>query len=438
MADYDLTRLGSGEFENLAQTLAVKHLGPSVQVFGVGKDGGRETATTGPVTLPDGTVWSGYSVMQAKFRARPGAVGENAVWLRNEVRKELAAWTSTARPRLPKPDNLLFVSNVALSAVPGHGVDAVLGVVEDFRDRLPDVQVQVWHCDLVCRLLDGSADVRAAYAGLITPGDVLVELSRMLTGEAADLGGVLRTHAAKELLAEQWVRLGQAGEKSNQRLPLGSVAVDLGAELLADGEPVPVAAVGHILEVGDGVLRPSRQRGQSPHIVVVGGPGQGKTTLAQLMCQAYRVALLDNAAGLGPAVDGTASGLRESLSATGMRVPAVRRWPLRVVLTGYADELAGSPQTSLLRYLAGMVSERAADAVTASQLRAWLKAWPWLLVLDGFDEVAAPQVREALVERVEDFLVDAATVDADLLIVATTRPRGVATPGSSRPTNTSS
>lgn len=50
--------------------------------------------------------------------------------------------------------------------------------------------------------------------------------------------------------------------------------------------------------------------------------------------------------------------------------------------------------------------------------------WPWVLVLDGLDEVAAPTVREALLQHIADFLTDAADADADLMIVATTRPQG--------------
>ncbi len=53
-------------------------------------------------------------------------------------------------------------------------------------------------------------------------------------------------------------------------------------------------------------------------------------------------------------------------------------------------------------------------------------SWPSLLVLDGLDEVAAPPAREALVSRVADFLVDVSGDDMDVLIVATTRPRGYA------------
>ncbi len=425
MADYDLTRLGTTEFEHLAQALAVKHLGPGVRVYGAGRDGGREATVTRPTGA---STWPGDTVMQAKFRARPGAPGENADWLRNEIRKELNAWTDTDRPRSPKPDNLLFVTNVVLSAVPGHGVDHVLGIAANHQDKLPLQRFDVWHYDQLCRLLDDSVDIRTAYAGLITPGDVLAELRRILTGQAADLGEVMRRHAAKELLAEQWVRLGQAGSKTNERLPLGRVAVDLPAER-SDGDlTMRVSAVRHVLECGDRILRPSaiaehqpHMRSSSPHMVLVGGPGQGKTTLAQLMCQAYRIALLDTADDLGEDVTRTVAALREALDAAGISVPAHRRWPLRIDLSNWADE-----QTSLLRYIASRVSARADETVSAAQIKAWLKSWPSLLVLDGLDEVAAPPAREALVSRVADFLVDVSGDDMDVLIVATTRPRGYA------------
>ena len=427
MADYDLTRLGPIEFEHLTQALVTKILGANVRIYGTGRDGGREATTDRKIILPKGTMWAGYTVMQAKFRARPGDTASNAEWLRAQIRKELELWVSS-RPPHTRPDNLLFLSNVQLSAVPGHGLDSIDAVFGEFSSRLRLDNYAVWHYDHLCRMLDDSIGVRTAFAGLITPGDVLSRLHQVLIGEAPDLASTLRKHAAKELLAEQWVRLDQSGSRTRDKLPLAKVAIDLTIERPNYPRDVDrfVGAVKHILRVGNRVLRPSIGSEPSPHLVLVGGPGQGKTTISQLVCQSYRVALLDDAAGLGRDVESVVSALRDHLAAmkVPIPVPAARRWPLRIELSQYADALAHGEGTSLLRYLAKRVTDRAEEHINSEQLRQWLAAWPWLIVLDGLDEVASARVREALVQRISEFLIEATEVDADLLLVATTRPRG--------------
>ncbi|MEU8092920.1 NACHT domain-containing protein [Micromonospora chalcea] len=445
MADYPLTQLGTTQFEHMTQALLAAVVGAlKVKVYGAGRDGGRELTTQAPFELGDGSTWGGYTVAQAKFIARTNTPDTNAAWLKRQIRSELRDWCDPKKNRRPKPDNLLFITNAVLSAVPGHGVDAVQEVFAEFP-QLDLKNTAVWHYDHVCRLLDQHPSVRHAYAGLLTTGDVLTQLHRFLTGEALDVGESMRVHAAKELVAEQWLKLGSVGNAPNERLRLGQVGVDLQATV---GMPVPfktptnrdnktfnagtVEVARYLLEMGDAVLRPSLSKhGGShshhvrvePHLVLVGGPGQGKTTLGQLVCQAYRAALVDDLASLGPAAE-VVTTLQQHLRAGDLPTPAMKRWPLRLELSKYADVLGGSPETSLLRHIATLISDRAAENITASQVKTWLQSWPWFLVLDGFDEVAAPQVREAMIDRINDFLIDAVHADADLLIVATTRPQG--------------
>ncbi|MEU4806601.1 hypothetical protein [Actinosynnema sp. NPDC023587] len=47
VVDYDLARLGTREFEHLVQVLAIGIQGPGAQVFGDGRDGGREITFEG-------------------------------------------------------------------------------------------------------------------------------------------------------------------------------------------------------------------------------------------------------------------------------------------------------------------------------------------------------------------------------------------------------
>ena len=62
--------------------------------------------------------------------------------------------------------------------------------------------------------------------------------------------------------------------------------------------------------------------------------------------------------------------------------------------------------------------------ISSQQLRTWLRAYPWLIILDGLDEVPATSNRSEVIEKIVDFWSEVATLDADILVVATTRPQG--------------
>ncbi|MGW3284049.1 NACHT domain-containing protein [Streptomyces sp. NPDC001002] len=431
--DHDLTRLGSREFEHLTQALAMRILGPAVQTFGDGPDGGREAEFHGEVAYPlpnaEGP-WNGHGVLQAKFLQRPRSTTQDTSWFFNQVRSELRQWANPKSKRTREgalPDYLLFSTNVALSADPEiGGIDSFKRIAKELVTelQLPIRDIRVWSFDQICRYLDDSPTIRQTYSALTTPGDVLFRLRELLEGTAGDLGELLANHSSKELATDQWVKLGQAGEPDNQRLPLAELAIDPTASYAAhDGTHASVATVSHIISHGDTVLRPSSRKGPQ-HVALIGGPGQGKSTVGQILCQAYRVALLKDA--IHRMDDETVEVLTaftDQMQRIGLTIPAARRWPIRINLSEYADAIAGGEVVSILRYLSSEISRRTPD-ITPSQLREWLKAWPWLLVLDGLDEVASTHARDAVMDRVHDFFSEAASVDADLLVLATSRPQG--------------
>ena len=183
-------------------------------------------------------------------------------------------------------------------------------------------------------------------------------------------------------------------------------------------------AAAHILSIGNRAHRPSYVTAEDPpHLVIVGGPGQGKTTIGQLISQVYRAALLYPSPQLPQEVLDLLKAMRNSLGRVDMGQPVNRRWPVRIELAAYADKDA-KRDISLLRYIADHVSSRSSDDIKAVALREWLKCWPWLLVLDGLDEVPSQKGRDSLMRRISDFFIEAAQTDCDLLVVATTRPQG--------------
>ena len=68
-------RLGSREFEELTQSLAIKHFGPGVEIFGEGPDGGREAtfegkADLGPGAQSDGSGYPGEALLDSPRHRR--------------------------------------------------------------------------------------------------------------------------------------------------------------------------------------------------------------------------------------------------------------------------------------------------------------------------------------------------------------------------------
>ena len=378
-----------------------------------------------PEPDPEGP-WNGYGVVQAKFHYRPRDASEGASWLKNQLKREFDMWLDPASGRGRRPEYFLAVSNVVLSGSTGAGgVDSVKNMIARYKPKLGLKGWQVWGYDKLCRLLENNSDIASRYYGLITPGDVLARMHDFLSGSARNLGDLLRTHVVRELRAEHVVRLEQAGARDDQGIALPKVAVDLPAEL-SNGENKAVTA--YVIEQGNRVLRPSAEP-QTSRLVILGGPGQGKTTLVQIICQAYRVALLTDVAehALLPEVRSMLDEFKGSLlGVLGIDLPAARRWPVHVRLDQYADALSHDSDLTLLRYIASRVSKRTEHEVTAGRLAEWLEQWPWLVALDGLDEVADQKIRDELLRHVTEFRDTAAERDADLLLVATTRPQGYA------------
>lgn len=440
--DYDLTRLGTREFEHLAQALATQVLGTGVEVFGDGPDGGREAAFRGrlryPEPAPEGP-WDGYGILQAKFRARPLGTGPDTGWFLAEVARELKKWANPKSERSKRrelPNYLILATNVVLSpAAETGGIDTIKREIDALiKDhRLPIRGWRVWHYDQFCTLLDAHPEIRKPYDALITSGDVLAHLRKILEGSGfADIAERVATYTIMQFGADQWVRLSQAGEGDNKRLALSKVAIDLPVSLevstlggYARTQRLGQLAVAYVLQQGNRILRPQTSESREPkHCAILGGPGQGKTTLSQLICQAYRVAFLsDSPSQLSMEQQDELQRMKDHLHQIGIEPPTHHRWPARIDLAAYSDAIAGGESISILKYLADQMN-RSSPEVTANHLRTWLGKWPWILVLDGLDEVSSTSSRDAIIDKLDQFYTEARQLDADLYVVTTSRPQG--------------
>ncbi|NUU18289.1 hypothetical protein HP550_13615 [Cellulomonas humilata] len=443
-----LTEMSPLAFQQLAAALAIRSLGAKVQAYGTGRDGGRDFTSRGILQWSANDYarqdfWDGYTVFQVKKKETLAATPSvNATWLIREILAELDTWTDPDGSRGEAPDYLVFVSNVPLTPVPATGgLDLLHEKVSEHLRRLkasdkedpPDKKARaalarrirawhVWDGNQMWSLLDAYPEIRRGYRGLLTAGDVLATL-RTDSLPDTDLEDALRRHAMGRLIADRYIYFDEAGADVADKTQLQDIVIDLpvvGSDLTAER-----MILRHVVEHGErnlragGALVPARR-----HIVVAAGPGNGKSTVSRFLAQIYRTAMLDSSS-LVTAHATVASGVRTACGRLRVPMPTNRRWPLRIDLAEYAARYSGEKESTLLRWVAEKVNETSAlGDVKAHHMDSWLRRWPWLLILDGLDEVTSAIVRRRLVQDIEAFVADADAADADVLMVVTTRPTG--------------
>lgn len=196
----------------------------------------------------------------------------------------------------------------------------------------------------------------------------------------------------------------------------------------APGDPEDVPDSLGVLMAGGAqtLLNPAWQS----NALIVGGPGQGKSTLLQYVCQFHRARLLER--------EGMYSGTQQRLT----QLTTTPRIPIKIELREYAvwakaqlkplKEATPDPAVeswkSLEAYFATQISTRSGDAEFAVRdLFTLLETDPALLALDGLDEVASLEDREEVSRQIvatENRLSD---VSHDVIVLVATRPGATST-----------
>lgn len=451
--EHPLQQLGPTGFQDLAAALAGSEFGPEVQVMGRGRDGGRDMYHQGELRWGTGEAplesWDGYTVFQVKYKEQPASrPSDNASWLWGEVRKELNAWANPGSGRRPIPDSLVFITNISLSAVQDvGGHDRVRNNIENFidgfRDDSRDVndasakarlamltrlekikRFRFWDGNQIQSLLTRHPGIRRAFPAFLTANDVFESFSGFTDRiSLQELKPALLRHGRASLTSEGQIYFDEAGSVEGTGFPVHTVAVDL--PIAISGETETQSAISYVIEHAEHVLKPSLHRASGPrHLVLTGGPGNGKTTLSKFVVQTFRAAMLKGSSSLSQGQIDTIEGTRSALNRLGRDLPKHRRWAMRVDLAEYAEK-GLQEESTLLRWIAHKVSNASNEGnATPSLLQTWQGQWPWFLVLDGLDEVADPENRKRLIRHVTSFVEEAEAEDHDVLVVLTTRPMG--------------
>ncbi|MGH7929426.1 MAG: NACHT domain-containing protein, partial [Candidatus Binatia bacterium] len=289
--------------------------------------------------------------------------------------------------------------------------------------------------------------IRRTFAAWTTPGDVLAEIMTWIETSRPDFSSLLLQYLQKELRRDQFAKLEQAGHLNDNPISLANVFLDLPvidapldvdlnwSDIEVDIDDCPGFVEQLINEAcvpirqwtggGDSDAGSARGR-RDGRIVLLGGPGQGKTTVGQFVCQLFRARILTDcdATQIEAQVAEACHLIVHEVQIRDQSLPGCKRLPIRIVLSEFAADLAKDHQLSLLAYITSRLNVRAVNHVSPEDVANLLRGYPFILVLDGLDEVPASSNRDVLLEALADFEADIASYKMDAFILVTTRPQG--------------
>ena len=416
MPKYNLEVLGHEEFERLCQSLIQQIIGPGAKVYGMGRDGSREATFKGKAPYPSKEEqWGGSWIFQAKFHDVQQIGPKEA---RRRLLVELDDELSKITEKYKHPcDNFILMTNVSLTPAFQKGIKDRIDneIIPKYHHVIK--HIHVWGAEEICRFLDDYPGIRQTYAHLLVSGDIIARLLRLIEREETDLDELVKLYCQGCLDHEKYAALDDAGDVEDERIALQRVFIDLDAKpLRLPQDPQALERLPEWLKQAADDERSSALSylldDSIPGLVLIGGPGEGKSTLGQYLAQIHRARLI-----------GRLNELEENIEEFEKCIPRI---PFRILLREYAQWVSSRNNSdSLFHYLAHHVSQVSGRDVNPEHIHKIIKSNPVLLILDGLDEVPEKKLRRRVLDNITSFVHQVRDIlKGNLRVIATTRPYG--------------
>jgi len=434
---YDLSRLSPNEFESLVNFLALHTLGLGVTSFAPGADGGRDGYFEGEAPYPSKTnCWKGTWFIQSKFHA-PHLSKDSQTWLLQQVESEISAFNSHESDR-QWPDIWILATNIDPSGKATTGTfDKIKKKVAKATSRR-GTKFAVWGGKKIIQMLAMHPDVASYFAHVLTPGHVITAIYDALNDERASIEEIVRYLVVSQFGDHTFTKLDQAGSSTDMRPAVHDLFIDLpfacGNEKNSRILSTLVQSSAQVHRYSVRKIIPESWRSWSLHprrarvALIKGGPGQGKSTVGQYLCQIQRAALMLTPSGPPTSVQQRA--IAEAIRRAAISEnywPSAPRVPIQIELKEYAhwfSERKASEATNVLSYVAAVAAKRIGSQVHAKTIRRALSKGAWIVIFDGLDEVPNDH-KDAIAAEVLTFVSDTLIAcDADVLTLCTSRPQG--------------
>lgn len=446
--EYLFNNLSPESFQRLLNAVLLPRFGESLRITPLrGADGGRDAETppatpgyefdyrnTDPVTnLISAPPRKGRYLFQAKHHR---TTNSRPTDLRRQVLREFEEEIKKNVLRRKGNDRVNYfflVTNVPSSKEAIENLDEKR---EKLTSKVRGLNTEIWWQEQLTAFLDQAPSIWAAFPELF-PGRQIPILGLIGSDSAQSLPRTLRVAIARQFKRDSVLRFRQLGlEQPLSRLfvPLDTNIADLSEEktgqlfdefLKRDAEqsvlqdrPLDFPERDHLAsqtKFGESRLDAvnfllAEWQCIDKFYLIEGGPGQGKSTLTQVLAQIHRQAFLRQSA----SYDQT------------WPAPPRARLPIRVELRRFADWLAKQDHgaASVEQFIAGQFSEDAANAqFLVEDVHKLLEVERTLLIFDGLDEVGSDEQRAHILDIIENLVTATATVlDADTVVIVTTRP----------------